>query len=128
MVDEALEQGFHVSADARGFARLSWTAGVAITGPLVAEAMAAIDHLNDDLERPLLVEMARTESPDLDARQHFGRRCTASRIALLGESNVDRVRASFAPRGHGGGFPVPTQFFVSEEEALAWLLGVPADP
>lgn len=126
MVDEALEQGFHVSVDLRGFARLCWTPGVAITGPLVAEAMAAIDLLNHDVERPLLVEMARTESPDFDARQNFGRRCTASRIALLGESNVDRVRASFAPRGQSRGFPVPTRFFTSEREALAWLLDDPA--
>lgn len=107
--------------------RLRWTPGVVITGALAAEAMAAVDELNSGLERPLLVEMAGTDSPDLDAREYFGRPCTASRIALLGESPVDRVRASFAPRHQYAGFPVPTRFFTSEPAALAWLLDHPDD-
>jgi hypothetical protein len=45
-----------------------------------------------------------------------------TRIALLGESAVDRVRASFGPRIGRAGHPVPTRFFTSEAAALAWSL------
>lgn len=116
------DEVFQVHVAPHGFVRLRWTPGLVITAALVVEAMAAIDALNGALERPLLVEMAGAESPTIQAREHFGRRCTASRIALLGESPVDRVRASFAPGGRAAGFPVPTRFFMSEPAALAWLL------
>jgi hypothetical protein len=128
MADEATpDQAFRVSAGPCGVVRLRWTPGQVITGALAAEAMGAVDALNGTLERPLLVVMAGAESPTLDAREYFARRCTASRIALLGESTVDRVRASFAPRSRRG-FPVPTRFFTSEPAALVWLLDDHADP
>ncbi len=119
------DQTFRVSVTPYGVVRLRWTPGLVITAALVGEAMAAIDALNGVRERPLLVEMAGADSPTIEAREYFGRRCTASRIALLGASPVDRVRASFAPGGRTGGFPVPTRFFTSEPAALAWLLDEP---
>jgi hypothetical protein len=112
---------FQVSVAAHGVVRLRWTPGLVITGALVVEAMAAVDGLNGAFERPLLVEMTGAESPTIEAREHFGRRCSASRIALLGESPVDRVRASFSPGARADGFPVPTRFFTSEAAAVAWL-------
>ncbi len=90
--------------------------------------MAAVDMLNSGYQRPLLVEMAGTGAPTRDARQWFGKPCTASRIALLGVSPVDRVVASFVPIPGVLGFPVPTRFFTAEASALAWLLDADATP
>src|SRR5690242_633480 len=89
------DQAFRVSVVPNGIVRLTWTPGVRLTGELVEAAMAAVDRLNGRRERPLLVEMAGTGTPTRAAREHFGRRSTASRIALVGKSAVDRVHASF---------------------------------
>ncbi len=116
------DQPFRVAVGPCGIVRLRWARGVCITGVLVVAAQAAVDGLNGDRERPLLVDMAGTDSLTRDARGQFARRCSASRVALLGESAVDRICASFAPPRADGGFPVPTRFFTSEPAALAWLL------
>jgi hypothetical protein len=113
-------EAFRVSVVPGGIVRLTWTPGVRITGELAAAAIAAVDRLNGEQERPLLVDMAGTATPTRAAREHFGRRSTASRIALVGESSVDRVHASFV--AGTGGFPVPTRYFTSAVAATAWLL------
>ncbi len=111
--------------DPIGVVRLSWSPGLRITDHLAAEAMAAVDELNGDKERPLLVDMTGTAVLTREARQTFARKCTASRIALLGNSPVDRVIANFAL---GVSYvPVPTRFFTSEPAALAWLRDGPSD-
>jgi hypothetical protein len=120
--DSTPNPGFTVSAGSSGFVRLRWQRGRKITGADVAGAMAAVDIINGGQDRPLLVHMAGLAVPTRDARQHFGRRCTASRIALLGRSAVDRVGASFVPIPGLRGFPVPTRFFTSEAKAVDWLL------
>ena len=116
------EEQFGLCMEATGIVRLRWPPGVPITGPLAAAAMAAVDELNGERERPLLVEMAGTETPTREARRMFSERCTATRIALLGASAVDRVRASLVPEPGRLGYPVPTRFFTSEDVAVAWLL------
>ncbi len=121
------DQAFRVIVVPSGIVRLSWALGLRITGALAVAARAAVDELNGDRERPLLVEMAGTDTPTREAREQFGQRCTASRVALLGESPVDRIRASFAPRLQRRAFPVPTHFFTAEPAALAWLLNRAAD-
>lgn len=118
--DSVSDQAFRAYLASSGIVRLSWTPGVRVTGSLAAAAMAAVDQLNGDQLRPLLVEMAGADTPTRQAREHFGRRCTASRIALLGASAVDRVRAT--PGVRSTGVPVPTHFFTDEPAALAWLL------
>jgi hypothetical protein len=117
----AAEQ-FGVRMDAAGIVRLRWIPGLRITAPLAAAAMAAVDELNGGHERPLLVEMTGAETPTREARRLFSERCSATRIALLGKSAVDRVRASLAPEPGRLGYPVPTRFFTSEITAVAWLL------
>ncbi|HEY0814945.1 MAG TPA: hypothetical protein VGE11_16860, partial [Pseudonocardia sp.] len=108
-----------VRVDPTDVVRLSWTAGLRIDAHLATEAMMAVDELNGDVERPLLVEMTGTAVLTREARQVFARKCSASRIALLGRSAVDRVIANFAL---GVSYvPVPTRFFTSEPLALAWL-------
>lgn len=114
-----------ISVDPTDVVRLSWDADLRITGELAAEAMAMVDVLNGDRERALLVDMQRTAVLTREARQRFSHRCSASRIALLGSSAVDRVIANFALGVSAT--PVPTRFFTSEPVALAWLRDGPDD-
>ena len=121
-----------LSVDASDVVRLSWASGLRITGELATEAMAMVDVLNGDRERPLLVDMSGTATLSREARMQFSQRCTASRIALLGSSAVDRVIANFALGVSVT--PVPTRFFTAEPAALEWLRAGsggrddPADP
>lgn len=119
---------FGLWMEATGIVRLRWLPGRPITGSLAAAAMKAVDDLNGAHERPLLVEMTGAETPTREARKLFSERCTVSRIALLGVSSVDRVRASLAPEPGRLGYPVPTRFFTSEAVAVAWLLEESANP
>lgn len=117
---------FGLLMEPTGIVRLRWIPGLRITGSLAAAAMAAVDQLNDGCSRPLLVEMHGTETPTREARRRFSERCSATRIALLGASAVDRVRASLAPEPGRVGYPVPTRFFTSETTAVEWLLEAPS--
>jgi hypothetical protein len=126
--ETAFDQAFEADLSPRGVVRLTWRSGLCITAGLAAEAMAAVDAINGDQHRPLLVEMAGTDTPTREARQRFGHRCSATRIALLGHSPVDRVHASFPPELTNPRFPVPTRYFTSEQAALAWLLDTTGNP
>jgi hypothetical protein len=108
-----------VRVDPRGFVRLSWDRDLRITGEMAQAAMALVDATNAGRERPLLVDMTGTAALTRAARMTFTRRCSASRIALLGRSPVDRVIANFALGVSA--VPVPTRFFTSEPLAIAWL-------
>lgn len=81
--------------------------------------MNAVDDLNGDRERPLLVDMRGVSGLTREARSVFTRPCSASQIAILGTSSVDRVIASFGLRLSNP--PVPARFFTSEPDALTWL-------
>ena len=116
------DTAFRVTVGMNGVVRVSWTAGVRITGLLAAAAMKAVDEVNGDRRAPLLVDMSGTDTPTREARIQFGRPSTASRIALLGASAVDRVRASIALLPPESGYPVATRFFTCEDTAVAWLL------
>jgi hypothetical protein len=106
-----------------GVVRLDWAAGARITGELAGTAMARVDELNGTTGRPLLVDMAGTAELSREARMVFSRRCSATRIALLGRSAVDRVLANFALGVRSQ--PVPTRFFTDEAAALGWLRAAP---
>ncbi len=93
--------------------------GLQIGKELARDAMRAVDELNDGRERPLFVDMTGTAVLTRDARQTFAVRCSASRIALVGRSAVDRVIANFALGVSS--VPVPTNFFTSESAAMDWL-------
>jgi hypothetical protein len=108
-----------VRVDLAGIVHLTWAAGLRITGALAREAMVMVDELNGGRERPLLVDMTGTATLTRDARMVFTEKCSASPIALLGRSAVDRVVANFALGVSAP--PVPTRFFTSEPAAVAWL-------
>ncbi len=113
------ETGFRLLADSDAVVRLDWVPGVRIDGSLAVAAMSAVDELNGDQERPLLVDMRGVGGLTREARSVFTRPCSASRIAILGTSSVDRVIASFGLRLSNP--PVPARFFTSEPDALNWL-------
>jgi len=108
-----------VAVDDMGIVRLTWAHGLQITEQLATDAMRLVDHINAGTERPLLVDMTGTATLTRPARVTFTRRCSASMIALLGNSPVDRVIANFALGASS--VPVPTRYFTSEPTALAWL-------
>lgn len=104
-----------------GYVRCEWRQGTRITGELARGAIRELDEINGELTRPLLVDMRRTASLARDGRQAFTGECSASRVALLGESPVDRVIADFTL--NVGVLAIPTRYFTSESAALAWLIG-----
>jgi SpoIIAA-like len=104
-----------------GIVVLTWAPGVRITAELAAAAMIQVDKHNGDRERPLLVDMTGIEALSREAHVHFRRRSRISRIAIVGESAVDRVIANFGLRVSPP--PVPSRFFNSKAAALAWLQG-----
>jgi hypothetical protein len=117
--DADRERGFRIRADMDGTVRLSWVPGVHITGVLAVAAMSAVDEFNGDRGRPLLVDMSGVAALAREARTVFTRPCSATRIAILGVSSVDRVIATFGLRLSNP--PTPARFFTSEPDALTWL-------
>ncbi|WP_411375134.1 STAS/SEC14 domain-containing protein [Arthrobacter sp. MPF02] len=108
-----------LSLDDGGILQLRWPRGSSISEADAESAMRRVNEVCGDIRRPMLVDMATTERVSRGARAVFGRRCQASRIALLGSSPVDKVMANFALGVSR--LPCPTRFFTSREEAMAWL-------
>lgn len=113
------DTGITLSVDDHDVVRLAWAPGLQIDADLAGTAMRAVDELNGDNRRPLYVDMTGTALLTRDARRVFAARCSASRIALVGRSAVDRVIANFALGVSS--VPVPTRFFTSEPAAMDWL-------
>jgi hypothetical protein len=115
------DRALALEVDELGFVRLTWTAGVRITGGLAHAAVRLVDETNAGRRRPLLVDIIGTPGLTREARLVFSRRCSASRIGLLGVSAVHRVMANFVIQVRPA--PVPMRFFTSEPTAVAWLCG-----
>jgi hypothetical protein len=111
---------FSIELGQHDIIRLVWQRDVRITAELAQKAIAAVDDINRDRLRPLLVSMARTNALDRAAREQFAEKSSASAIALVGETPVDRLLAAFA-LSHGDA-RVPAQYFTEESDAIAWLL------
>ncbi|MGO4190054.1 STAS/SEC14 domain-containing protein [Arthrobacter sp. YAF17] len=102
-----------------GFVHLSWQPGAHIQVEDAHAAMAKVNEVCQQQQRPMLVDMAAVASVSREARGVWSIPCSASRIALLGKSPVDRVLANFFLGVHIP--PCPTRFFTSRSEALDWL-------
>lgn len=102
-----------------GLLHLVWTAGADIQKEDASSAVTLIDEISADRDRPLLVDMTGASNVSSGARDVFGLPHAASRIALLGESPVDRVLANFFIRVQRP--ERPTRYFTSEEAAVTWL-------
>lgn len=70
--------------------------------------------------RPVLIVISGIASLSREARAVFGRSRSASAIALVGSSAVDRVLANFLLGGQPP--PCPTRYFGDEDTAVAWLM------
>ena len=104
-----------------GVVHLIWTPNAKIDAADARAAMAMVNEVCNSVDRPMLVDMASTETVSREARAVWSIPCSASKIALLGSSPVDRVIANFFLGIHVP--PCPTKFFTSESEAMGWLLG-----
>lgn len=102
-----------------GVLRLHWARGISITEEDARRAMDRVNELCAGARRPMLVDMATTKAVSRGARAVFGLPCAASRIALLGSSQVDKVIANFILGVTT--LPCPTRFFTSETDAIDWL-------
>lgn len=98
---------------------LVWNHGVRIEASNARAAMDAVNEIANGLSYPLLVDMAGAAFLSRSARNVFAEPCAASRIALLGESPVDRALVDYQLQTSG--VPCPTRFFTSKPDALAWL-------
>jgi hypothetical protein len=67
-----------------GIIHLIWNPSVRIEAQDARAAMVAVNKVAGELEYPMLVDMATTESVTREVRLVFSIRCAASRIALLG--------------------------------------------
>ncbi len=116
---EAVNSRMTFELEDAGFVRLSWPRGSTVTGELAREAVNGLAVVCDGRRLPMLVDMTATKALTRPARVVFAEKSSASRIALLGRSPVDRVIANFIFGVNG--VPVPTRFFTDELQAIAWL-------
>jgi len=102
-----------------GLVHLRWEPGITIEVNDARAAMAKVNEVCQGTPHPMLVDMAAVTSVTREARGVWSIPCSASRIALLGRSPVDRVLANFFLGVHIP--PCPTRFFTSRAEAMDWL-------
>lgn len=107
-----------------GIIQLAWNPGIVLEADDVHVAMAMVNDIAGDSELPMLVDMGSAKSVTREAKSVFVIPCAASRIALLGSSEVDRVIANYTI-GRQHRLPCPTRFFTSRSEAISWLLKSP---
>lgn len=86
---------FRIELGQDDIVRLVWQRDVRITAELAQKAIAAVDDINGDRLRPLLVSMARTNALDRAAREQFAEKSSASAIALVGETPNAREMSGF---------------------------------
>lgn len=100
---------------------LIWARGAAVDTEDAVTVVRTIDRINADRVRPLLVDMRECGTLTPGARKVFSEPHSTSRVALLGESPVDRVIANFFIGVRQP--PRPTRYFTSEATGTAWLQG-----
>ncbi len=123
MSSEAANSEFESLDIENGLVILRWPRGCTITGGAARRALDAVDTICAGRRLPLLVEMATTKSVAREARAVFCEPCAASKIAIMGDSPVDRVIANFTL-----GFmapPCPTKFFTDRAQAIDFLRQAP---
>lgn len=110
-----------LSLRADGIMHLVWARGSYVDEEDAVSAVTMMNQICAGRGKPLLVDMRNAGNTSSGARDVFGMPHAASRVALLGESPVDEVIASFFTRAHRP--PRPTRYFTSEPEAIIWLSG-----
>lgn len=105
-----------LSLDESGILQLVWAAGSALDTADAAESVLAISKISAGRMLPLLIDISDVKL-SAGARNHYLDSRFVSSVALVGESNVDRVVAAWMRRGN----ECPQRYFTSRLEALAWL-------
>lgn len=105
-----------LSLDESGILQLIWAAGSALETADAAESVLAIAKISAGRMLPLLIDISDVKL-SAGARNHYLDSRFVSSVALVGESNVDRVVAAWMRRGN----ECPQRYFTSRSEALAWL-------
>ncbi|MFP3579455.1 STAS/SEC14 domain-containing protein [Arthrobacter sp. SIMBA_036] len=98
---------------------MTWSPGVRLDAEMALAALAAVNGLANGASLPLMVDMAGMAFLSNGARQVFAAPSTASRVALVGASPVDRMLADY--QLGTGPVPCPVRFFMSRDDALTWL-------
>ncbi|MFF1881988.1 STAS/SEC14 domain-containing protein [Pseudarthrobacter sp. NPDC058196] len=104
-----------------GILHLIWAPGTYVQEEDAVSAVTMMNLISPDHDRPLLVDMRNAGNTSSRARDVFANPHAVSRVALLGESPVDEVIASFFTGVHRP--QRPTRYFTSEATALSWLSG-----
>ncbi|SDJ01011.1 hypothetical protein SAMN04488693_14510 [Arthrobacter subterraneus] len=109
---------FQLQLHSAGYIRVRWQPGRTISetdAHAVTDAITALTPAAAPAPG-LLVDMGQPTSISAGARAVFLTARGAPRVALLGNSPMDRVMAAFALNSD-----TPTQFFLTETEAITWL-------
>ncbi|WP_125610477.1 STAS/SEC14 domain-containing protein [Specibacter cremeus] len=111
--------GIRVWLEPPGILRVTLPENAAVTGAHAESVADLVRQLAADRRYPLLLDLTGATSVSREARKVYCRAASVCAYALLGHSPVDRVLAHFFL---GTERPMlPSKFFTSEAEALAWL-------
>jgi len=110
-----------LSLGKRGILQLAWASGSALDTADAVESVLAISKISAGRMLPLLIDISDVKLT-AGARNHYLESRFVSSVALVGESNVDRVVAAWMRRGN----ECPQRYFTSRSEALVWLSGLAA--
>ena len=108
-----------LSLDESGIFRLGWAAGSVLETADAAESVLAISEISAGRLLPLVIDISGVELT-AGARNHYLDSRFVAAVALVGDSNVDRVVAAWMRRGN----ECPQQYFTSTAQALSWLGGL----
>ncbi|GAB3537116.1 hypothetical protein GCM10027403_20220 [Arthrobacter tecti] len=109
---------FQVLPRADKIVHIRWDAGCALDkrdAHSLIQTLTALGGESGRVDR-LLIDMGAPASIAYEARMMFWAATCMNRLAILGQSSMDRVLVAFALAS-----PVPTRFFLDEDAALAWL-------
>ncbi|GAB3518141.1 DUF7793 family protein [Arthrobacter monumenti] len=104
-----------------GVIRLQLPPGIHISEAIARKTIDRLLEMSRQQPVPVLLQLTGVGSVSRGARRVYTATESASAFALLGETPVDRVIASFFLGGEAPN--CPTKFFTSESEALTWLEG-----
>jgi len=105
-----------LTLDERGILQLVWASGSTLDTADAVESVLAISKISAGRMLPLLIDISDVKVA-AGARNHYLESRFVSSVALVGESNVDRVVAAWMRRGND----CPQRYFTSSSEALEWL-------
>jgi len=105
-----------LSLDEGGILQLVWAGGSALETADAAESVLAISKISVGRMLPLLIDISDVKL-SAGARNHYLESRFVSSVALVGQTNVDRVVAAWMRRGN----ECPQRYFTSTADALQWL-------